>query len=82
MEPAASIIKRLGGNTVVARACERLPVTVYRWKLPRSRGGTGGRIPVSCRAHLLRLANSRGVSIAPEDLLSPDELAQPAAGET
>jgi hypothetical protein len=44
-EPAASIIKALGGVRSVARFMSLTPETVSQWNRPADRGGLGGFIP-------------------------------------
>ena len=56
LDPARSIISRLGGVDVVARETERDRTRVYRWMYPRSRGGTGGIIPSDQIPTLIALA--------------------------
>src|SRR5262245_4864601 len=45
MEPAATIIRRLGGAAIVAAVVGTAVTAPYRWQYPRARGGTGGVIP-------------------------------------
>lgn len=68
MEPAATIIRVLGGVTEVARitGCHRN--TVVRWKMPTN-NGTCGRIPFKHVPTLLEAARNRGVSLSADDFL-------------
>jgi hypothetical protein len=81
MEPAAEIIKRLGGVSVVATITGVHRTRVSNWKRPRAVGGTGGRIPQSHHLAILRAAKDLGISdITAETLLprEPHESAAPA----
>jgi len=69
MEPASSIVKKLGGTSKVAEIVSRHPTRVSNWKRPRSVGGTGGQIPQSLHRTILRAAEQLGVPISAEDLL-------------
>lgn len=53
MSPADNIIEKCGGVAQVARICGCSENWVYRWKLPESKGGTGGRIPGPMQAKLI-----------------------------
>lgn len=44
-DPAATVIRSLGGVRVLARALEVSPELVSQWQRPAIRGGTGGWIP-------------------------------------
>jgi hypothetical protein len=65
--PANQIINRLGGVYPVARALSVNPSTVFRWTIPSDRGGTDGVIPAKRQRELLRLAQEKGVPLAPAD---------------
>ena len=75
MEPAASIIAKLGGVTVVARALNVNIARVTAWRRPRGRSsGTGGAIPHWHVARLLEFARERGVPLSPLDFAPvPDQ---------
>lgn len=68
-EPAASIIRKLGGEAVVSEATETSYTAPYRWQQPKEKGGTGGIIPHWHHPTLLTLAKERGVDLAPADFL-------------
>ncbi len=69
LEPAASVIAKLGGLSAVSRLTGTTAQTVLRWRFPKTAGGTGGVIPQ--RYHLLLLddAKSKGISLTADDLL-------------
>jgi hypothetical protein len=69
MEPAASIIKNLGGDTVVASITGVHRTRVANWKRPKDAGGTGGAIPFRHVPALLQAAKIRGVSLSTDDFL-------------
>lgn len=61
MEPAATIIQRLGGASAVASLLDVARGRVYAWTWSKARGGTDGRIPQRYHAPLLREARARGL---------------------
>ena len=69
MEPAASIIHRLGGPTNVARALGLHRTRVSAWQRSREQGGTGGQIPHWHHEALLRLAVKLKVQLAPREFV-------------
>jgi len=75
MEPANTIITRMGGPSEVAKVTGVHRTRVSNWKRPREVGGTGGRIPQSHIQILLRVASERGISLTAEDFLSPEAVA-------
>jgi hypothetical protein len=77
MEPASTIITKLGGPARLARELNLHRVTVAKWKRPREAGGTGGLIPNRHTRAILNLARDSGVEITAECFLPPeDEAAQ------
>lgn len=67
MEPASSLIQRLGGLKLVALATGVSTVSVYRWQIPRDRGGTGGMIPHWRISKLLALSDAIGAGLCEAD---------------
>jgi len=67
MEPATTIIEKLGGPTKVARAIGVHRVRVHCWRKPRSKGGTGGNIPHWHVSALLAYARERGIELSEKD---------------
>lgn len=63
MEPAHTIIERLGGEAAVARIAGVAITAPYRWQQPRSKGGTGGVIPHWHVGKLLAHAEACGLDI-------------------
>lgn len=79
-EPAASIIasfddldersgvgRRESGATVMAGGLGLPYSTVNRWRLPREKHGTGGKIPWKYRGKIRRLAQNYGVEVGEFD---------------
>lgn len=60
LDPAASIIRRLGGVDIVARERKVDRTRVFRWMYPVERGGTGGVIPPRHIIPLMEFAEKRG----------------------
>ena len=69
LEPAASIINRLGGFSAVAKLCDLHFTQVWRWTQPRSKKGTGGTIPQRHHLLLLAIAKKAGVPLTAADFL-------------
>lgn len=69
MEPAASIIKKLGGATVVAAIAGVHRTRVSNWKRSKDVGGTGGVIPFKHVPKLLAAAEKRGVELSADEFL-------------
>lgn len=67
MEPASSIIEKLGGPKVVSEGIGVSYTAPYRWTYPRERGGTCGCVPYRHIPHLLRLAAKLGVDLSAAD---------------
>ena len=72
MEPAATIIKILGGEKAVSEITRTAYTAPYRWQHPKQKGGTGGVIPQRHHRCLLDAALSRGVKLTAADFL-PNE---------
>lgn len=62
--PAENIIGKLGGAQAVAELLDLNVTSVHRWTYPKSRGGTGGKIPTRHQTTLLEKA---GDKITPAD---------------
>lgn len=67
LEPAFSIVERLGGKSAVAAELHLSASTLSRWCSARPKG-TGGTIPQRYWNDLLLLAQRRKVEISPKDL--------------
>ena len=69
MEPAKTIIERLGGAVKVARRLGVAISTVRRWSMPIEKGGTGGRIPQWRWPALIEMAADEGVALDMHDFI-------------
>jgi hypothetical protein len=69
MEPASSIIEKLGGEGVVSKITRTAYTAPYRWQHPRDKGGTGGLIPQRYHPLLLDHARRHGIALKAEDFL-------------
>lgn len=56
-----------GGPARVAEITGADLSRVYRWTYPKSRGGTGGRVPERHEAALLAAAAREGIALTAED---------------
>lgn len=73
MEPASRIISALGGPAAVAAEVGVHRVTVSKWKMPRSAGGTGGIIPIQHVRPLIGMAKRVGIDLTANDFLPENE---------
>jgi hypothetical protein len=64
VEPARSIVLRLGGPSAVSRAVGISPGGVCRWYMPQPKG-CGGRIPSKYIEQLCNLAKANGLFLEP-----------------
>jgi hypothetical protein len=69
LDPARTIIDRLGGVEVVARVTGKNRSRVYRWMYPTDRGGTGGLIPQRTIPRLLAYAEKNHIRLKPADFI-------------
>lgn len=69
MEPASSIIQKLGGEAIVAKVTKTSYTAPYRWQAPRDKGGTGGRIPQDHHRPLLDYARDNEIPLTAEEFL-------------
>jgi len=73
MEPAKTIIKRLGGEAAVSGITGTAFTAPYRWQHPKTKGGTGGLIPQRHHRALLDYAKQNEIGLSAEDFLEPAE---------
>jgi hypothetical protein len=69
MDPAKTIIGRLGGEAQVAFITGTAYTAPYRWQAVKWRGGTGGLIPQRYHRALLDYARSKGIALTAEEFL-------------
>jgi len=71
MEPASTIIKRLGGEAKVSEITGMAFTAPYRWQHEKTKGGTGGLIPQNHHRALLDYAEQNNIRLSAEDFLPP-----------
>lgn len=69
MEPARTIIERLGGPAKVAEITGTALTAPYRWQVAVEKGGTGGFIPRKYHRQILDFAGANEIDIAASDFL-------------
>lgn len=69
MDPAQTIIAKLGGPSVVAGVVGIHRTRVSNWQRPRAKGGTNGLIPQGYHLTLIDYAASKGVTLTAEDFM-------------
>ncbi|MBA3241608.1 MAG: hypothetical protein H0T60_10330 [Acidobacteria bacterium] len=79
MEPANTIISRLGGEAKVATIAGTAATAPYRWQYERQKGGTGGLIPQKYHRRLLDYAKANKIKLHAADFLEPEPAQQGAA---
>ena len=67
MEPARTIIERLGGEAAVSRIAGVAITAPYRWQQPKAKGGTGGVIPHWHVQKLLAHAAENKIALSASD---------------
>lgn len=67
LEPAYTVIERLGGKSAVADALKLDKSTLSRW-CKSGPGGTGGVIPQRYWPALIKMARRHGVDISVQEL--------------
>jgi len=73
MDPAKTIISKIGGPEIVAKVTGRDLSRVYRWMYPKARGGSDGVIPHREARKLLAHAVLNGIDVTPADFFSPED---------
>lgn len=71
MEPAKSIIARLGGPTKVREITGVGMTAPHSWQHPKSKGGTGGLIPMRHIPALLAYAREQGIELTADEFIPP-----------
>jgi hypothetical protein len=67
--PADKCIDVFGGVRALARALDRNPSSVVRWRRPKDEGGSNGAVPSGLQGRILALAQERGLTLTAEDLI-------------
>lgn len=76
MEPAASIIEKLGGPSAVARMTGVHRTRVSNWMRPQEKGGTGGIIPHKYHRTLMERAADLGFELPLAAFIDPEAAAE------
>lgn len=74
MDPASTIITKLGGEAKVSAITETAYTAPYRWQQPKDKGGTGGLIPQRHHPKLLSFAQENKIDLKPADFLPVPEV--------
>ena len=64
-EPAATVIEKCGGVDNVVRVTGKSFSSVSRWRTCKSKGGTGGQIPLDAQLVLVVAALTEGWKLRP-----------------
>lgn len=72
MEPAKTIIQKLGGARVVSKITGTAYTAPYRWQYSKTFGGTDGLIPQRYHRPLLRFAKNNQIDLTASDFLPPE----------
>lgn len=67
LDPARTIIERVGGVRAAAEATGKNRTRVYRWMRPKDVGGTDGLIPSRYHRDLLDYARKNNLPLTPDD---------------
>lgn len=81
MEPAQTIIRKLGGEAVVSEITGTAYTAPYRWQHSRERGGTGGLIPQKHHPRLLAFAMAKGIALSPSEFLPAQTSPEPTESD-
>lgn len=75
LDPAKSVIAKLGGVEVVCGITGKHVSRVYRWMHPKEKGGTGGFIPTTEAPKLLEYAKANRIKISADDFFPKKDFA-------
>jgi len=73
LEPARTVVEKLGGIDEAAKAAKVDRTRVFRWMKPKIKGGTGGTIPSWHHQTLLDWARANNRPLKPEDFFARRE---------
>lgn len=71
----------MGGLSAVAKMADVSVTSVQRWRLPASKGGTGGIIPAKYHKRLMKHAGSRGLLLPLAAFVDPEAARKLVAAE-
>ncbi len=75
LDPAKTVIAKLGGVEAVCSITGKHLSRVYRWMHPKEKGGTGGLIPTSEAPKLLEHAKVNNIKISADDFFPKRDIA-------
>lgn len=75
LDPAKTVIAKLGGVEVVCNITGRHLSRVYRWMRGKENGGTGGFIPQNEAAKLLEYAKANRIKLSADDFFPKKDVA-------
>lgn len=67
LDPAKTVVAKLGGPEVAAEVTGKHISRVYRWMAPREKGGTGGAVPQEDAEAILQFAAENSLPIVAAD---------------
>jgi len=85
LEPARTVLEKIGGVDVAAKVTGKHVSRIYRWTYSREKGGTGGVVPHEDATKLLEHARANQIDLKAEDFFvvgsssEADELLDDAA---
>lgn len=83
LEPASTVIAKIGGVDIAAQVTGKHVSRIYRWTYPREKGGTGGVIPHEDATKLLKHASDHKIELTAADffMVEAPSTAPPALAE-
>ena len=67
--PADRAIDAFGGVEALANQAKIPAKRIYRWRAPKAKGGSDGRIPSDQQGLILAAARAAGLALSAEDLI-------------
>lgn len=64
---AGQVIEKLGGVPRTAEVTGKTVSTVYKWRWPSEKGGTGGLIPIDAQQAIIAAARRGENCVTPDD---------------
>ena len=79
LEPAKTVIAKIGGVDVAASITGKHVSRIYRWMYPAEKGGTGGVVPHADARKLLEHAKNASIDLRAEDFFASPNMAEASA---
>jgi hypothetical protein len=70
LEPARTVLSKIGGVEVASKVTGKHVSRIYRWTYPRDKGGTGGVVPHDDATKLLEHAKANQIDLTAEDFFA------------